>query len=145
MKTSERDIEKACSDLLALDNWRCLKTDPVSRREWAKGFGEKGMADCLYLRYGLSMLAPITPESTAVCPRSVINPVLAQSQILWIEWKTPKGRIAVHQHAWHDAERRRGALTLIAGIDFPATIEGFVSWYQRSGLMRRSIKVQGAA
>jgi len=36
-------------------------------------------------------------------------------------------------------ERKRGALTLIAGQDFPATIEGFKAWYIGSGLNRRTI------
>src|SRR5262249_28436551 len=30
------------------------------------------------------------------------------------------------------------------GVDFPATIEGFLDWYQKSGLQRRSMRI-GAA
>jgi len=30
----------------------------------------------------------------------------------------------------------RGALTLIAGEDFPASVAGFIGWYQQSGLQR---------
>ena len=44
-----------------------------------------------------------------------------------------------HQVAWHQRERARGALTLLAGVDFPATIEGFAEWYRASGLMRRAL------
>ena len=126
----EIDLAKACTDLLALDGWRALKTDPVSRREWGKGFGEKGMADSLYLRY--------------TDPLWIAGDKRAIGEIFWIEWKTPKGRLAPHQHAWREAERARGALALIAGIDFDASLEGFVCWYQKSGLQRRELRI-GAA
>jgi hypothetical protein len=134
VKLSERDIEKTCSDFLALDGWRGLKTDPVSDRRRAKGFGEKGMADHLYIRYGDMRYKTdggvLTPAGMLLCVRA---------EIMWIEWKAPKGRAAAHQKLWHEAERKRGALTLIAGEDFPATIEGFQSWYRSSGLMRRKV------
>lgn len=124
MRLRERDIERTCSDLLALDGWRALKCDPVSRREWGKGFGEKGMADVLYIRYS----AGGTPQSKPRC-----------AEVLWIEWKTPQGKTSLHQIAWHRAERARGALTWIAGIDFPAGIDAFLKFYRTSGLMRRAI------
>jgi len=130
----ERDIERTCGDFLALDGWRCLKTDPVSRREWGKGFGEKGMADCLYLRYIVG-----SQDWLRRCWEGII-PLISQcveGEIMWIEWKSPRGKLAAHQRRWHNAERARGALTLIAGEDFPATIEGFMKFYRRSGLLRR--------
>lgn len=46
----ESEIQQQCADLLALDGWRALRTDPCSDRGRAKGFGEKGMADHLFLR-----------------------------------------------------------------------------------------------
>ncbi len=116
LKLSEADIERTSSDYLCkVEGWRKLKTDPVSRREWGKGFGEKGMADALYLRYGKP------PE------------------VLWIEWKSLHGEVKPHQRDWHTAERARGALTLMAGVDFPASIDGFLNWYRQSGLMRRTL------
>lgn len=121
----EIDLARACSDLLALDGWRHLKTDPVSRREWGKGFGEKGMADSLYIRYSY--------------PGSTIQSMLAQCELVWIEWKTPRGRVAENQHAWRERERARGALAIIAGIDFDASLEGFATWYLKSGLQRRNL------
>lgn len=125
-KTSEKDLEQACSGLLALDGWRSLKTDPVSRREWGKGFGELGMADRLYIRYGWHSTIP--------------NPALRHvAEVMWIEWKTTTGRAEQHQIAWHTAERARGALVLLAGVDFPATFDGFLGWYRVSGLMRRPL------
>ncbi len=60
---------------------------------------------------------------------------------MWIEWKRERRRRATKpteiQMLWHQAERARGAFTLIAGVDFPATIEGFRDWYRASGLQRR--------
>jgi hypothetical protein len=35
--------------------------------------------------------------------------------------------------------RARGALTLIAGEDFPASVDGFRCWYAASGLRRRPL------
>lgn len=126
---SEAAIERTCTDLLELDGWRSLKTDPVSRREWGKGFGEKGMADRLYIRYMKSRYSlELAGHRWAA--------------VLWIEWKSAKGKPAPHQLAWHQAERARGALTLIAGVDFPASIEGFAAWYAESGLQRRNLTVK---
>jgi len=120
MKETERDIQKTCSDLLALDGWRCVRTDPVSDRRRGKGFGEIGMADCLYLRYSVASI-PGSPKRYL-------------ADVLWIEWKSPKGKPKPHQLEWHKRERAREAHTLIAGIDFPASSEGFLSWYNASGL-----------
>jgi hypothetical protein len=108
-------IEAECCKLLAEDGWRILKTDPVSDRSRGKGFGELGMADTLALRYG---------RQGAAC------------EVLWIEWKAPGGRVRKHQLDWHTKERARGAMTAIAGVDFPASIKGFWSWYRASGLAR---------
>lgn len=134
VKLSEADLERQCSDLLALDGWRSLKTDPVSRREWGKGFGEKGMADRLYMRYrgGTEIDVVI---STREC-----GPFLKRqaAEVMWIEWKRLGGKAAPHQRIWIETERARGALVLLAGEDFPATFEGFGQWYKARGLMRRT-------
>lgn len=135
---SESHIEQTCTAWLELDGWRSLKTDPVSRREWGKGFGELGMADRLYIRYrDIFAVADMT-----ACKR--LLPALADletlAQVLWIEWKTPTGAVKPHQADWHHAERNRGAMTLIAGMNFPASIEGFQNWYRESGLMRRDLR-----
>lgn len=108
-------IEAECCRLLAEDGWRTLKTDPVSARNRGKGFGEPGMADTLALRYG---------KQPAAC------------EVLWLEWKAPGGRVRKHQVAWHTRERARGALTVVAGVDFPASVKGFLSWYRASGLAK---------
>jgi hypothetical protein len=79
------------------------------------------MADRLYIRYGW-------PNNT----------YYATALIMWIEWKrTVRGKATSatpHQKDWHRNERARGAFTLIAGEDFPATIEGFRDWYASSGI-----------
>lgn len=131
-KPLERDIEKACSDILALDGWRSLKTDPMSDRKRGKGFGELGMADRLYIRY-----LGCPHDDTELQNR--LN--RTRVELAWIEWKREGGQAAPHQVAWHMKERSLGALTLIAGQDFPATIDGFCEWYRNSGLARK-LKLQ---
>jgi len=134
----ERHIEQACTQLLELDGWRPLKTDPVSRAEWGRGFGEVGMADHLYIRH--------TPPRSAALRNASDFVYAAQAEVMWIEFKRIRqGRKAAtkttaKQDDWHAAERSRGALTLIAGNDFPATIEGFIEWYKNSGLMRKNLR-----
>ncbi len=126
----EIDIQTTCSQLLALDGWRVLITNPCSDRSRGKGFGEVGMADALYIRYRPYQ---VTLETT---PRAV---ALSGAQAMWIEWKGLRGRVADHQRTWHQAERAGGALTMIAGIDFPASIDGFWAFYRKSGLMQADI------
>jgi hypothetical protein len=108
-------IEAECCKLLEEDGWRILKTDPVSDRGRGKGFGEAGQADTLALRYS---------RKGATC------------EVLWLEWKTPGGRVRKHQTAWHIRERARGAVTAIAGVDFAPSVRGFGKWYRASGLAR---------
>jgi hypothetical protein len=135
---SEAAIEQTCTEWLALDGWRSLKTDPVSRKEWGKGFGELGMADRLYIRYEPRREHyPLHPCTNV----EFFNG--SRAEVLWIEWKRIKGKLATKattdQWEWHRLERLRGALTLIAGLEFPASIEGFQTFYRASGLMRRKI------
>lgn len=125
-RLSEADLEKACTELLAWDNWRPLKTDPVSQREWGKGFGEIGMADHLYIRYQYFGGSLSLPGQT-VC------------QVMWIEWKRRGGKPRAEQKVWIQAERARGGVVILAGRDFEATVEGFLAWYRPSGLNRRPI------
>ncbi len=109
----EHMIEAECTRLLEQDGWRALRTDPVSDRGKGKGFGEKGMADHLYLRY---------------------DAIYLRANVLWVEYKSANGKPAKHQTEWHTKERARGALTWIAGVDFPASVAGFVDHYRKSGL-----------
>ncbi len=119
---TEAQIEQYFTELLELDGWRALRTDPVQRREWGKGFGEIGMADHLYIRYREH------PQDHAV------------AEVLWVEFKARGGKPSEKQLAWHTLERKRGALTIIVGINCPASCEGLFAWYKASGLMRRGIR-----
>ena len=140
----EAAIEAECTKLLAEDGWRPLRTDPVSDRARGKGFGELGMADHQYIRYLPELSAVVCKGADTVVGRFVLEAVaeqargLALAQVLWIEFKRPGKKPKKHQRAWHDKERARGALTKIAGEDFPATVQGFKDWYETSGLMRRA-------
>ncbi len=120
----EHMIEAECTRLLEQDSWRALRTDPVSDRGRGKGFGEPGMADHLYIRY-----EPVNPGEE-------MDSFSAITETLWIEFKSAKGKPAKHQTEWHTKERARGALTWIAGVDFPASVAGFVERYRKSGLNR---------
>ena len=136
MKITEAQIQQTCTEMLELDGWRALQTDPVSDRGRGKGFGEPGMADHLYIRYRMAAEPRDFQSDLPNWPR-------VDAEVLWIEFKRIRaGRKAstkatVNQQTWHQAERARGALTLIAGVDFPATIEGFTQWYKASGLCRK--------
>ena len=137
MKLLESHIAKTCTDCLVLDDWRPIKMEPISRREWGKGTGEKGMADYLYIRY------PEPQEWGESWPHlKMLTPIRVKAMVMWIEWKRLRGKAKLHQKAWHDQERARGALTLIAGEDFPATPEGFFAHSAASGLMRRNMTMQ---
>ncbi len=133
----ESEIEAECTKLLEEDGWRALRTDPVSDRGRGKGFGELGMADHLYIRYAYS-----TPQQflidNAEQGRSSPRARASTTSVMWIEFKRPGEKAKKHQQDWHAKERARGALTLIAGEDFPATVAGFTEWYAKSGLRRRA-------
>lgn len=116
----EHMIEAECTRLLEQDGWRALRTDPVSDRGRGKGFGELGMADHLYIRY----FERSGQYHTAF------------GEVLWIEFKSADGKLRKNQGPWHEIERARGALTWIAGVDFPASVAGFVEHYRKSGLNR---------
>src|ERR1039458_8093500 len=121
----EADIQKACTEILLLDHWRVIHTDLKHLR--GMGVQEPGIADDLFIRY---------------MTLSTSKPLLAA--VMWIEWKRidPRGRrtqASQKQIAWHELERKRGALTLIAGFDFEPTTEGFKTFYKNSGLMRKRI------
>lgn len=132
---SEAHIEATCTEWLSWDGWRAIETDPKHLR--GLGVSEPGIPDKLYLRYAYS-----APAKHLV---DYMNPSFRAradaSQVMWIEWKRKGGKAGHKQKEWHERERARGALTLIASEDFPASIEGFCSWYQKSGLQRKSLSV----
>lgn len=141
---SEAHIAATCTEWLALDGWRAIETDPKHLR--GLGVSEPGMADRIYIRYDPANIDPsvgFTPCFAAGKGlRNLPDGSFAEEcNVMFIEWKKKGGKAGQHQKEWHTRERSRGALTLIAGEDFPASIEGFCGWYQKSGLMRKSISI----
>lgn len=131
MKTrspSEAQIQKQIDDFLELDGWRIIRTDLPHLR--GLGVQEKGIPDRLYVRYLPTLIAILD------CVR-----YRAVSEVLWIEHKKPRGRLSDRQKAWHDAERARGALVIVAGQDFHPSLDSFCQWYSSSGLQRVSVRL----
>jgi hypothetical protein len=121
----EAQLEAQCTPILEYDGWRTFKTDPPHLR--GLGVLEKGIPDRLYIRY--RWRAQFNP-SAKVGPEAV-------AEVLWIEWKSPTGRLSPVQETWHARELVRGGLIWLAGVDFDATFEGFKLHYRSSGLARR--------
>lgn len=131
---SEAHIQATCTAWLALDNWRSVETDPKHLR--GLGVSEPGIADRQYIRY----LNDGDPRKGRY-PAETGKTYWPLSETMWIEWKRKGGKAGTKQQEWHAKERALGALTLIAGEDFPASIEGFISWYAASGLQRKRISL----
>lgn len=132
-KLSEAHIQETCDAFMELDGWRIIKTDLKHLR--GLGVQEPGMPDRGYIRY-----EPYTKIRAEVCASMTEHQIRAEVELLWVEYKRKGGKAALHQKDWHAAERARGALTWIAGDDFPASIEGFQAHYRSSGLMRRNLR-----
>ena len=76
----EADIERTCTDFLALDNWRSFKMEQNFSEKKQKTVGESGMADHMYLRYLYGY------ESEALCTCEMKEDC-ACAQVMFIEWK----------------------------------------------------------
>jgi hypothetical protein len=132
MKTrgpSEAQIQKQIDDFLELDGWRIIRTDLPHLR--GLGVQERGIPDRLYVRYEKQGPAPF---GEFVYDRSWI-------QHLWIEMKKRGGKLSQAQKDWITRERARGALVIVAGEDFEASLDGFYTWYTQSGLRRVSVRL----
>jgi hypothetical protein len=121
----EADIQRTVCDHLRAEGWRVFEFEQHWDERAKKLRGEAGMPDILAVRYQGDM-------------RFVSRGI---AQVLWVELKrvTRRGnttKAATAQLDWHRDERARGALTWIAGVDFPATIEGWLEHYKASGLAR---------
>lgn len=134
---SEKHIQETCSAFLELDGWRCIRTDLPHLR--GLGVSEPGMADNLYIRYIYRDKADEEVKKEMFNMSAV--EVRAEADVMFIEWKKKGGKAAQHQQDWHAKERACGALTLIAGEDFTASIEGFCKWYAASGLQRKKVSI----
>ncbi len=129
---SEASIQRTCTEWLALDGWRAIVTDPPHMR--GLGVTEKGIPDRLYIRYDGRAQIWKDQDKEMGLP---FNNSCHVGEILWIEWKKKGGKSALHQLAWHAKERVRGALIWVAGVDFPASIEGFQKFYRNHHLRRK--------
>ena len=126
----EKQLQQQGSDYLALDGWRRIRTDLEHLR--GMGVQEPGMADDLYIRYRGRAIRMFVRCDV------VKEKELAETDVLWVEYKCSTGVLSQKQNDWHSKERALGALTWIAGIDFkPATFDGFKAHYQQSGLARK--------
>ena len=135
----EQGIAATCVEFMELDSWRAIKMEPISRREWGKGTGEVGQPDYLFLRYNAQRPGNLPPVRELQGHRlpGTLQSCAAPAEALWVEFKRPGGKTSLKQLEWHEAERARGALTWLAGIDFPPTVEGYRAHYMASGLARR--------
>jgi hypothetical protein len=127
----ESDLERQIADYLALDGWytRHFELNYSERKQLV--VGERGMPDLLCLRY-CPLADPSDPDA-----------VIPWANILWIECKRPGGPVSRWQREWKERERRRGATVLLMGIDFEPSIDGFVEWYEKSGLQARYLRLGG--
>ncbi len=126
MKLTEAAIRDWIADYLTLDDWTVRRMEPVSDRKRGVGANEPGMADLQAIRYWNNKgLVPGTAD------------------VIWIEVKKPGGRYTDIQHDWHLSERFFGALTMKMGEDCDASVDGFVKWYESSGLQRKKVRLQG--
>jgi spermidine synthase len=125
-KLLEKDIQRACEDILLLDGWEIIRREKQWSEKKKKATGELGAADCMAVRY-----------DNAGMHRYCIR---VWAEVLHIEWKRPKtGKLRTSQRIWHDAKRKQGAVTWIAGEQFEPTYESFKAHYEASGLCRRRL------
>jgi hypothetical protein len=128
----EADIETAIVGAMMLDGWRPLKQEYNFDTVKKLTLGEPGMCDHLFLR----------PWTGAINQIAKPAPFESWVQILWWEFKASKRRrkrrefLSTDQVLWIEAERRKGFLVWIAGIDHEATIDGAAQHYLDSGLAR---------
>jgi len=127
----EAQIERQIAALLRADGWRVRHLEKQWSEKKRKAVGEEGMADMLCIR--------TARPDPMYCPYRG-HAYMALAQLMWIECKRIKGgrttKASTKQRDWHTLERKYGALTLIAGKDFVASLEGFKAWYAASGLSR---------
>jgi len=109
----ERDVAKQVSDFLEFRGWRRLRNQvglATNMGGHTIRFGEKGMADLLFLLY-LPQQSP-----TGEC--------IPHAMVMWLETKRKGGKLSLDQTVWQAAERARGALVL--NVDH---FEIFAAWY----------------
>lgn len=127
-RISEAHVQEAVVQMLVLDNWRPIRTDPVSDRGRGKGFGEPGMPDYMFIRYHCR------PEVSCVDGAHGSDFARSIAGVLWIEFKAAGEKPKQHQTTWHDRERARGALVMTFD-----SVDAAREWYRGSGLNRNML------
>src|SRR5690349_5361847 len=122
LKLSEKDIQKTCEGYLEIDGWRIFRMEQNFSERKLKIVGEAGMPDTLAIRYGVTPVLCGAVQRISPVFSGEVEPSFPRqcAEVLFIEWKAARGRISREQKQWHVAERARGAMTLIAGLDFEA-------------------------
>lgn len=117
LRLSEADVTEQVCQFLGAEGWRGYRMN-VGGMENTPGnyvrFGETGVPDWLFIRYGA---APTAMDNAAQ--------YRVRADVLWIEMKAPNKKPEPHQLAWHEAERARGALVKV--VDH---FETFRDWYR---------------
>lgn len=124
-KLTEAHFEQQVRDFLEkVEGWRCFHFEQVWAEKRKRTFGEAGMPDLLCIRYAEQVKGP--------------HHISIYAEVMWIEFKRPGGKVRANQKLWNIQERKRGALTVIAGADFAADFDSFCAWYRSAGLQRRT-------
>lgn len=135
--TYEADIENALVTAMQLDGWRAFKQEYNFDTVKKLTLGEPGMCDHLFLRpHNQGDPRGPVPHTATRC----YNPLC---DVLWWEFKASIRRrkrrefLSTDQVVWIEAERRKGFLVWVAGLDHDADIPGAARHYLESGLARR--------
>ncbi len=124
----ESSLESAVATLMQLDGWRYFHTE-YALTQGGRPVLEPNMPDAFFIRY-------LDGKEGCGCPLPF---GCCCSHTIWVEFKRVGKKATGEQRLWHAAERKRGAIMLVAGVDFTADTEGFKVWYRASGLMRRPL------
>jgi hypothetical protein len=131
----ESQIETTIVDAMERDGWRAFKMEYNFDTVKKITLGEPGMCDHLFIRYA--------SRDAGVLAAMLTSTQFAKAEVLWWEFKASAKRrkrreyLSVDQTFWIQAEKAKGALVWIAGIDHEATIDGAAQHYLDSGLARR--------
>lgn len=138
----EDSIEKAIVQAMVLDGWRPFKMEENFSERKKKKTGEPGMCDHLFIRY-IPRDGPCNLNCPACDAPFVFRPHdFGKTEVLWWEFKASKKVrkrkefLSKDQVAWVAAERARGALIWVAGLDHEADTPGAAQHYLNSGLAR---------
>lgn len=94
----ERDIQRQVCDYLRAHGWYVLRLNVFRGRLEQGGWieqGEVGMADVLAMR-------------SWCWDNFFMNPMMELCRVLFLEIKTPRGRLSVAQSNWHAWARKQG-------------------------------------